>query len=157
MAALKFGASEHGFHFHPMRIRNKYIVFVSHSAKDTWIAKQIAQHIKSSGARPFLDEAEIGLGEDFEGELLRFLNRANELLVLLTPWALERPYVWAELGAAWSRAIPIIAVLHGITPTDLQDRAGIPVFLKKRDLTDLNNVEKYFLDLKQRVNKRYRW
>jgi hypothetical protein len=28
------------------------------------------------------------------------------LVVLLTPWALERPYVWIELGASWGRRIP---------------------------------------------------
>lgn len=53
--------------------------------------------------------------------------------MLLTPWALERPYVWAELGAAWGRRIPIVALLQGITPAELQTRPGIPVLLKKRD------------------------
>ena len=44
----------------------KRLVFLSHSAKDTWIAKQIAREISACGAIPFLDEAEIDVGADFE-------------------------------------------------------------------------------------------
>src|SRR3954471_14365985 len=122
---------------------DKLLVFVSHSSQDTWVARQIAREIETSGARPFLDEAEVDAGADFEEDILNFLERAHELVVLLTPWALERPYVWAEIGAAWGRRIPIVALLLGITATELQSRPGIPVLLKKRDLLQLNEVEVY--------------
>jgi TIR domain len=83
------------------------LIFVSHSSSDTWVAKQIAREIEARGGTPFLDEAEVDAGADFEEDILRFLERAHELVVLLTPWALERPYVWAEIGAAWGRRIPL--------------------------------------------------
>lgn len=129
----------------------KRFIFISHSSRDTWIAKQIAREISFCGATPFLDEAEIEVGEDFEENILSFLEQAHELLVLLTPWALDRPYVWAELGAAWGRRIPIVGILHGMTPTELQSKPGIPVFLKKRDLVDINEIELYFQQLKSRI------
>jgi hypothetical protein len=132
---------------------DKLLVFVSHSSQDTWVARQIAREIESSGAKPFLDEAEVDAGADFEEDILDFLERAHELVVLLTPWALDRPYVWAELGAAWGRRIPIVALLLGITPAELQKRAGTPVFLKKRDLLQLNEVETYLEQLKARVQQ----
>src|SRR5271165_479993 len=113
------------------------LVFVSHSGKDTWVAKQIAREIEARGATSFLDEAQVDAGADFEEDILDFLQRAHELVVLLTPWALERPYVWAEIGAAWVRRIPIVALLLGITVPELQTRPGIPVLLKKRDLLEL--------------------
>jgi hypothetical protein len=78
----------------------------------------------------------------------------NELVVLLTPWALERPYVWAEIGAAWGRRIPIVALLLGITATELQARPGIPVLLKKRDLLELNDIDIYLKQLGARVDQR---
>ena len=78
-----------------------WLVFVSHSGTDTWVARQIARGITDCGATPFLDEAAINVGADFEHDILAFLKKAHELVVLLTPWALDRPYVWAELGAAW--------------------------------------------------------
>lgn len=79
---------------------NQWLVFISHSSRDTWVAKQIAREISACGASAFLDEADVEVGDDFEERILEFLEKANELLVLLTPWALDRPYVWAELGAA---------------------------------------------------------
>lgn len=127
------------------------LVFISHSSRDTWVAKQIAREVASCGATPFLDEADVEVGEDFEERILDFLSRADELVVLLTPWALDRPYVWAEIGAAFGRRIPIIGILHGITPTELQERPGIPVFVKKRDLIEINNVDVYFRQLASRV------
>lgn len=129
------------------------LVFISHSGHDTWVAKQIAREIEACGAAAFLDEAEVDAGEEFEDVILRFLGRADELVVLLTPWALERPYVWAELGAAWGRKIPIVALLLGITPDELQGRPGIPVFLTRRNLLPLNDVERYLEQLRGRVQQ----
>ena len=65
-----------------------------------------------------MDEANIAVGDDFEDRILEALEEAQELVVLLTPWALSRPYVWAEIGAAWGRRIPIIAILYGLTAGD---------------------------------------
>lgn len=128
-----------------------WLVFVSHSGPDTWVARQIARAITESGATPFLDEAQIEVGADFEDDILAFLKKANELVVLLTPWALDRPYVWAELGAAWYRQIPVVALLLGVSATDLQERARVPGLLKRRNLVSLNEVDRYFEELQKRV------
>ena len=133
---------------------DKRLIFVSRSSQDTWIARRIAREIEIRGATPFLDEAQVDAGADFEEDILNFLERAHELVVLLTPWALERPYVWAEIGAAWGRRIPIVTLLLGITATELQSRPGIPVLLKKRDLLQLNEVEVYFDQLSGRIRQR---
>jgi len=107
------------------------------------VARQIAREIAACGATPFLDEAHIDVGADFEDDILAFLERADELVVLVTPWALERPYVWAELGAAWGRRIPIVGLLHGLSAAELQSRPGVPILLKKRDLLPLNEIDVY--------------
>ena len=117
------------------------------------MAKQIAREIDAAGARSFLDEAEVDAGADFEEDIRDFLARAHELVVLLTPWALDRPYVWAELGAAWGRGIPIVALLLGLTSGELQSRPEIPVFLKKRDLLELNSIDTYIQQLLRRVKE----
>ena len=117
------------------------------------MAKQIAREISRCGATPFLDEAEIDVGSDFEEDILAFLERAHELVVLMTPWALGRPYVWAEIGAAWGRRIPIVVLLHGMKVGEFLARPEVPVFLKKRDLLDLNEIQKYLNQLEQRIQK----
>ena len=109
-------------------------MFVSHAGADTWIARQIAREVSAAGAQPFLDEAYVDVGAEFENDIRNSLDLADELVVLFTPWALQRPYVWAEIGAAWIRRIPIVVVLHGLSPTDFQTLPHAPVFLKKRDI-----------------------
>ena len=131
--------------------RRERLVFISHSGTDTWVARQIAREITACGATPFLDEAEIDVGADFEEDILTFIEQADELVVLITPWALERPYVWAELGAAWGRRIPIVGLLHGLSAAELQSRPGIPILLKRRDLLPLNDIDVYLGQLRDRV------
>ena len=126
-------------------------VFVSHSGEDTWVARQIARGISDCGAYPFLDEADVEVGAEFEEDIREFLDRGHELLVLVTPWSLDRPYVWAEIGAAWIRRIPIIVVLHGLSRRDFQAQPNVPVFLKKRDFITLNDVDDYFRQLGNRI------
>ena len=85
-------------------------------------------------------------------EILDALREANELLVLVTPWALTRSYVWLEIGAAWLRGIPIVVVLLGVTPAEFRERANIPIALKERNLIALNQIDKYFSELQVRAN-----
>jgi len=54
------------------------LVFVSHCGLDTWVAKQIAREIEARGATPFLDEAHVDAGADFEEDILDFLGRARK-------------------------------------------------------------------------------
>ena len=130
---------------------SQWTLFISHSSIDTWVASQIAREAEACGATPFLDETNITVGEDFEDHILAALERAKELIVLLTPWSLSRPYVWAEIGAAWGRRIPIIGVLHGLTPTEIQSNPALPLIIKRRDLIDLNEIPLYFSQLRQRI------
>ena len=134
-----------------MPTANAKLIFVSHSGEDTWIARQIAREITASGAQPFLDEADVDVGAEFEEEIREFLDRADELLVLVTPWSLERPYVWAEIGAAWIKRIPIVVILHGISTKEFQSKPNAPIFLKKRDMIYLNDIDQYFEQLRLRV------
>lgn len=130
---------------------SRWLVFISHAGTDTWVAKQIAREIEACGASTFLDEAHIAVGEDFEERILQALDQADELLVLLTPWALNRPYVWAEIGAAWGNRTPIIGVLHGLTPEQLHAQAGAPILIKRRDLIGINQLDDYFSQLRKRI------
>ncbi|MBL8134372.1 MAG: toll/interleukin-1 receptor domain-containing protein [Anaerolineae bacterium] len=122
---------------------HKRRVFISHSGEDTWVARQIAKEIAERDGEPCLDEADVSVGAEFEEDILQFLDTADELLVLMTPWAYERPYVWSEIGAAWFKRIPIIILLHGWSIQEFQSRPSVPVFLKKRDMIKLNDIDKY--------------
>ncbi len=125
-------------------------VFVSHRSRDTWVAQQIAREITAAGAIPSLVEADVEVGEDFKERILSALERADELVVLLTHWALERAYVLAEIAVAWGRRIPIIPLLLGLTAGELQTKQGFPPFLMKRNMRHLNDIEVYLRQLQKR-------
>ena len=133
--------------------KRRRLVFVSHSGRDTWVAKQIARAVSEAGAKTFLDEAEVEIGTDFDEEIRDSLERADELLVLWTPWSLERPFVWAEVGAAWLRRIPIVQLLYGLTASDLQGRPSFLSFLKSRDMIGLNDIDIYLQELGRRARR----
>ncbi|UCH97703.1 MAG: toll/interleukin-1 receptor domain-containing protein [Candidatus Aminicenantes bacterium] len=130
----------------------KYKVFISHSSKDTWVARQIAKYIENLGADAFLDEADIDYGDDFEKRILEAVRTSHELLVLLTPWALKRYYIWLEIGAIWGLGRRVIGILHGLSPNELVTQEGTPALLKRIDLLDINNIDTYFEQLKRRIN-----
>lgn len=129
-----------------------YLTFISHSGEDTWVANKLAYECQAVGSKTFLDEAQIAVGANFEKDILAALRDADELVVLITPWALSRPYVWLEIGAAWLKGIPIIALLHGVTPSEFQEKANVPVALKQRNLLPLNGVDRYIGELSGRAN-----
>jgi hypothetical protein len=113
-------------------------VFISHSSKDTWVAMQIATHVRRTGAGTFLDEADVEHGDDFEEEIVKASKLCTELLVLLTPWSIERPYVWLEIGLFRYDNNRIVGVLHGVKVEDISGDPRVPVLLKKIDLVDIN-------------------
>jgi hypothetical protein len=134
--------------------RPSFRVFVSHASTDTWVARQIARHLEDCGATTFLDEAHIAYGDDFEERILAAIRDSNELLVLVTPWALTRPWVWLEIGAMWGQGKRIVGVLHGLSANELVAREGIPPLLKRIDLVDLNAIDTYFGQLRARIERR---
>ena len=71
--------------------------------------------------------------------------------MLLTPWALDHPYIWSEAGVAWGRQIPIIGILHGMPAAEFISRPNIPAYLKADNLQDLNGIDRYFQELAKRV------
>ncbi len=60
--------------------KKAWLVFISHAATDTWVAKRISEQIEARGAKTFLDEAHVAVGEDFEERILSALDQANEFL-----------------------------------------------------------------------------
>lgn len=129
----------------------RWFVFVSHGGQDTWIARQIARGISAAGADVFLDEADIRTGDDFAAIIRPALERADELLVLWTPWSLDRPFVWMEVGTAWYRQIRTVQVLYGVTTSDLLTRPSFPAPLKTLDMLNINAIDGYFAELRRRT------
>ena len=137
----------------PSVAATNYQIFISHAGIDTWVAKQIQAHVASRGPTTFLDEGDIYVGDDFENVILVEIRKSQEVLVLFTPWALKRPYVWLEIGAAWGLGKRLVFVLHGVTEGDLSSGAGNPALLKRTNVIEINEIEKYLNQLHRRYTE----
>jgi len=104
----------------------QYYVFIRHSSRDTWVARQIACQVEEHGARTFLDANDIVVGADFAEVIRLDLRRAEELVVLWTPQAPESDFVKIEIGGAWTLGTPVVQIVYGLTTKDLLTRPGFP-------------------------------
>jgi len=128
-------------------------VFISHASDDEWVARQLAFHIHKAGAQTFLDCEQIEAGDDFEDAIIEHAGSCTEMLVLFTPTAKTRRYVWMEIGMFLGARKRIVAVLYGVTEEEISTDRRIPVALKRLHAIRLNDIDGYFEKLTQRLKK----
>ena len=84
----------------PKSVTAPYQVFVSHATPDKWVARTICEKIDGVlGAKTFRDDRDIDGGDDIPERLRMEIERSAELIVLLTPISVNRPWVLLEVGA----------------------------------------------------------
>jgi hypothetical protein len=127
---------------------NPYTVFVSHATADKWIAKRICDAIEQTGAATFRDDRDIEGGDSIPDKIRTQLLQASELLVLMTPNSVNRPWVLLEIGAFWGRKgnSRIVPVLY------LVDVSNIPEHIASIKAVHLNDLDAYLDGLQNRVS-----
>ncbi|MEM1161401.1 MAG: toll/interleukin-1 receptor domain-containing protein [Pseudomonadota bacterium] len=131
-----------------------YAVFLSHGGEDTFLVEDyILPKLMLSGADVFLDKGEILFGDDFRAILIDALRSADELVVLLTVTSIERPWVFAEIGAAVVAKKRIVPIRYGPQEEQLQS-LGILSLLGNVGLLEFRDLDTYVIELAQRVEER---
>ncbi len=131
----------------------RYRVFISHGTADTWVAEQIAGCLRSCGAETFIDNDDLHKGDDFKHVIRTQVNSCDELVALFTPWSARRNWVWVEIGAAWANRKRVVVVLYQVTLGDL-DAGGGRAILNDLNLVEINEIERYFQEVKGRIKGR---
>lgn len=131
------------------RSKPKYQVFVSHATADKWIATTFCEKIDAMGASSFRDDRDINGGDSIPESIRTEIQVSRELVVLLTPDSIERPWVLLEVGAAWGRRkdYRIVPVLCHVSFD------AIPDMIEGKKAFHINEFDKYLAELKRRVNK----
>jgi hypothetical protein len=125
------------------RRREAYRVFISHSHKDRWIAKQCLRLIEEVGEgriEAFLDERDIEVGQRITEEILEAIRRCDEFMLLLSANSKDRPWVTFEIGAACSHNKPVMAILHNLNPQEM------PEMIYPYKAVDLNDFDTQYLE-----------
>ncbi len=134
--------------------RSKCRVFVSHGWTDKWVAEQISRRLSDvAGCETFLDVFDIEKGDDFEDRIFGEMPKCQELVALLTPWSADRNWVWIEIGAARALGLRVVAVLYGVTLSDLDNEKGGKGFLGAKNIVAINDLEDYLQQAAKRARK----
>ena len=79
------------------------------------------------------------------------IRRSQELVVLLTPYSVDRPWVLLEVGAAW-----VLGARKRITPILCHvDIEPIPGLLKSKKAIHINDCGNLFAEVKRRVESHH--
>lgn len=133
------------------RTIENYLVFISHSTKDRWIARQMAHLLEEKGeeyrVRTFLDEKNIEGGDSIPETIRESIQKCSEFLVLLSQYSIDRPWVLIEIGAAWALKKRIVPVIDKLSPQE------IPDVIAQHKAIDLNNFDEYIEQVVNRARK----
>ena len=133
-----------------------YRVFISHAWSDLWVAQQIERRMHAyARVGTFIDAFDIAKGDDFEERIFGEMRRVDELAVLLTPWSVDRHWLWVEIGAARANDCRIVPILYHLSLDDL-DKGGGATFLKAKNVVAMNEMETYLTQLKRRAVRKGR-
>ena len=107
--------------------------------------------MRACGADTFLDCEHIEHGDDFEEKIIEAAIDCTELIVLFTPTAKDRKYVWMEIGMFLGARKRIVGILYGVKKEEISTDQFTPVALKRIDSVDLNDIDSYFIEVAKRT------
>jgi hypothetical protein len=86
----------------------KPTLFISHAASDAEFANAVKQEIEkvfANGVNVFCTSSPgaIPVGRDWLSDIEEKLAIAQAIIAIITPVSIERPWLWFEVGATWSK------------------------------------------------------
>ncbi len=128
-----------------------YSIFISHGWHDRWIARQMARLVEANGASAFINIFDIKKGDRIEERVREGVENCHELVALLTPWSVERNWVWTELSAAWALRKRYVGVLYGLTIEEIEKNHGGMACLGPTNVIALDDYEEYIREMSERA------
>ena len=95
-------------------------VFISYSRADADLARRLNDELQIRGKTTWFDQESIASGSDFQQEIDRGIESADNFLFILSPRSINSPYCAAEVEYAAQLHKRFITVLHQtVNPADL--------------------------------------
>ena len=134
---------------HGNRTQSAYVIFLSHSSYDSWIAKTIAEKIEAIGGDCWLDEKDLEGGDVVVNEIIRGIDACREAIVLISPNSVNSQWVSFEIGGVRAQHKRVTPILNNVKLSEMppmQDIKGI----------DLNKFDQFLAQLERRIARTYR-
>lgn len=104
-------------------------IFISHSSKDKQFARMLANHLSEYGLVPWLDEAELKLGDHLTKTILNALERVDYMAIVISSNSVQSDWVAKEIEIAQlqekrkERTIIVPIIIEDVRlPIELSDR-----------------------------------
>ncbi|MEA5463398.1 toll/interleukin-1 receptor domain-containing protein [Leptothoe sp. PORK10 BA2] len=110
-------------------------IFISYSQEDMEIQEKVRQRLIREGLTLWVNTVDIPTAVDFQGAINRGIERADNIVLLLSPSALASPYCQQELAYARRYHKRIIPVL--VQPMDV---ALLPAELRMLQFIDFSSL-----------------
>ena len=115
-------------------------IFLSHSSKNKPLARRLGNDLKLYGAKVWIDEAEIKIGDSLIDKISEGLEQTDYLVVLLSKASCASEWVKREVNIAMTKEIQGKKVI--VLPC-LIETCEIPTFLSDKKYADFTEDSKY--------------
>lgn len=115
-------------------------VFLSHSSKDKFFARKLAETLSSYEVKVWIDEAELKIGDSLIGKIAAAIDRADFVAAILSHSSVRSEWVTKELRLAMTQEIEGRRVK--VLPI-LIERCEIPDFLRDKLYADFTDPDDF--------------
>src|SRR6185295_20253163 len=122
-----------------------YQVLISSTQKDWDLAENLAQSVRETGADVVSIVKTSAQGEAVDISLRRALQKADEVVIILTDRSLNDPLLLLEMGAAFSLRKRLIPILVGIEDSE------IPPLIARFPYVRYSQLRRYLSELQERA------
>lgn len=130
------------------RKRSQYVVFISYSSTDSWIAHAVKRKVEALGAEAYIYEKDMTGGGVIVEEIIRGIDDCREAIVLISPSTLRHPYwVMFEIGAVRGQHKHVTPILNNVDPGDMWPPA------KDIRSVELNKLEQFLGQMRKRIDR----
>lgn len=130
--------------------RDQPSIFISHTWKDKPFARRLASDLVQLGARVWIDEAEIKLGDSLIEKIRTGIDDVDYLAVVLSPDSVASSWVQREVDIAMTQEIEGKQVK--VLPLLYRD-CDLPWFLKGKLYADFSKPDRYSSALQQIIDR----
>ena len=127
-------------------MNTKKSVFLSHSSKDKFFVRELAERLRNNGVNAWIDEAEISIGDSLTEKIGSAIQDADFVCVVLSYNSINSNWVQKELQVALNKEFSEKEVV--VLPV-LLEPVKMPPFLADKLYADFSSPEKYEKDFPQ--------
>lgn len=117
-------------------------IFISHSRKDKFFAKKLAEKLAEFDVKAWIDEAEIRVGDSLLDKIASAIHQTDFFAIILSHNSIQSNWVQKELAIAMEKEIGGKKIV--VLPI-LIERCEIPLFLKHKVYADFTNLKDFDL------------